>query len=322
MRGPHIAIEHLWATANAHTQYSNSAKCSRGSVAKILVILAISVTAGGAWAADPPREQAIKIVVLVQRADYEGDRIALKRLYAELTSFVGKKELVVRVRYWRGFALWRRAINGFNESADPRDLELDLQDAVVEFNEAAASDSSFADAKIAAASCLGYLAYLHQKDQAQVQTYVGKIRLLLQDVWASAPDNPRLYWVLGQMDWSRPVEKGGGQAKAFEMYEKGLEAIRKRKTITAIDPLEPSWGEPELLMNLAWSNLNRATPDLNAAEKYAHSALALVPYWHYVRDILMLQIREAKRADNRTGARSDGIAQRRNRRSIDAGARL
>jgi hypothetical protein len=54
------------------------------------------------------------------------------------------------------------------------------------------------------------------------------------------------------------------------------------------------WGEAELLMNLAFANLNRATPDLAAAERYAESALALVPYWHYVQNILLPQIRKAK----------------------------
>ena len=47
-------------------------------------------------------------------------------------------------------------------------------------------------------------------------------------------------------------------------------------------------------MSLAWSNLNRATPDLTAAENYAKAALQIVPYWHYVRDTLMQQIRDAK----------------------------
>ena len=41
-------------------------------------------------------------------------------------------------------------------------------------------------------------------------------------------------------------------------------------------------------------NLNRATPDIAAAERFAQSALTLVPYWHYVRDILMVQIQKAK----------------------------
>jgi hypothetical protein len=47
-------------------------------------------------------------------------------------------------------------------------------------------------------------------------------------------------------------------------------------------------------MNLAWSNLNRSTPDLKAAEQYAQAALKLVPYWHYVRDTLMPQILAAQ----------------------------
>jgi len=83
----------------------------------------------------------------------------------------------------------------------------------------------------------------------------------------------------------------------MEGYEKGLKAIRNHKT-TPSDSLEPSWGEPELLMSLAWSNLNRTTPDLNAAEQCARSALELIPDWHYVRDILMPQIQEAKRKRN------------------------
>ena len=86
---------------------------------------------------------------------------------------------------------------------------------------------------------------------------------------------------------------GGGQDKAIATYEKGLDAIRARKG-SPTDPLEPTWGEPELLMSLAWSNLNRTTPDLNAAGQYAEAALKLVPDWHYVRDVLMPQIRTRK----------------------------
>ena len=84
-----------------------------------------------------------------------------------------------------------------------------------------------------------------------------------------------------------------GTDKALALQEKGLEAIREHKE-TDSDPLEPTWGEPELLMSLAWSNLNRTTPDLKAAEQYAQGALKLVPYWHYVRDILIPQIRASQ----------------------------
>jgi len=100
-------------------------------------------------------------------------------------------------------------------------------------------------------------------------------------------------WVLGPIRWSSPPERGEGQDKAFEIYNKGLEVVRNQKR-GVVDPLEPEWGEPELLMSLAWSNLNRTTPDLKAAEQDAHAALKIVPYWHYVRDILMPQIRAAQ----------------------------
>ena len=42
-----------------------------------------------------------------------------------------------------------------------------------------------------------------------------------------------------------------------------------------------------------WS-MHKTEPDIPAAKQYAASALQLVPYWHYVRDILVPQIQNAK----------------------------
>jgi hypothetical protein len=256
---------------------------------------ALWIAAGAAWAApsNPARETVIKLVAQIRTADYEGDRAALARLSAELAPFTDDKEIGSRVLYWRGFALWRRALNGFNGNTDPKELETDLQSAVEEFDRALAKDAAFVDAKVGAISCLSNLLYLNQKNPARVQELLAKGAPLSKEAQAEAPANPRLLWVLGPNQWYTPPERGGGQAKALETYQKGLEAARKQRG-TVTDPLEPSWGEPELLMNLAWSNQHRTEPDLNAAEKYAQSALELVPNWHYVRDILLPQIREAK----------------------------
>src|SRR5580658_2393271 len=239
------------------------------------------------------RDPIIRIVTQIQRADYEGDRPALKRLHDQLTPIPEDNMLASRVLYWRGFALWRRAINGFNETPTPSDLEEDLTQAVTDFKDAIARDPAFVEPKVGAISSLGYLMFLNKKDQARVQELLQQLSPLLKEAVATAPDNPRLLWVLGPIRWSSPPERGGGQDKAFESYNRGLEAIRKQKH-DASDPLEPSWGEPELLMSLAWSNLSRTTPDLNAAEQDAQAALKLVPYWHYVRDILMPQIQTAQ----------------------------
>ena len=95
--------------------------------------------------------------------------------------------------------------------------------------------------------------------------------------------------------FAAPEERAKQQAIGVETYRRGLANARKQKRATS--PLEPSWGEPELLMSLAWTSLNQVTPDVAAAEKYAQEALALVPHWHYVKNILMPQIQKAKTRD-------------------------
>jgi hypothetical protein len=243
------------------------------------------------------RKAAVSIVIKIQRADYEGDRTALNKLYDELVPFVDQPEFASRVRYWRGFAKWRRAINGFNETPTPTDLAQDLTAGESEFDAAIQRDPSFVDAKVGAASCILFRQFAEGtfskiRDFEKMKEIMAPASQLLRDARAAAPENPRLLWVIGPNEWSTPPANIG-QAKAMDTYERGLKAARAQKS-DAGDPLEPSWGEPELLMSLAWSNLNRATPDLNAADNYAKAALQLVPYWHYVRDILMQQIRDAK----------------------------
>jgi hypothetical protein len=285
----------LWKPPKADRPYSNLVRPNGWRVVGLMALWIVSVSAAFAAPPERPRETVLKLVAQIQRADYEGNRVALQHLYADLEPFAADEKLASRVRYWRGFALWRRAINGFNESADPKDLEHDLTQAIAEFKESTAKDPAFVDAKVGTISCLGSLIYLALGHADRVQELIAQSSPLVKELRVSAPDNPRFVWVLGPILWNIPAERGGGQDKAIESYLKGLEAARKSKAPTG-DPLEPSWGEPELLMSLAWSSLNQAKPDLDAADQYAHSALALVPYWHYVRDILLPQIQSAKAA--------------------------
>lgn len=262
-------------------------------MAMLIAIASPCFPQAGRTLLESKREVVVKLVVWIQRADYEGDRAALKRLYGDLEPFAEDKDFGSRVRYWRGFALWRRALNGFNDSVDRIELEQDLKQAVTEFDAAAANEPPFVDAKVAAASCLLNLVFLYQNDAVRLREFLVKALPLLKEAETAEPNNPRLLWVQGARRWYNPPERGGGQAIAMETYERGLRAAREHKS-AAGDPLAPSWGEPELLMNLAWSNLNRSNPDLDAAERYARAALALIPYWHYLRDILLPQIAAAK----------------------------
>ena len=263
--------------------------CAAPAIAAAVSAPAVSAPA----TLDASRQAVIKLVEQVRTADYEGDRAALARLYGELAPYANDPAMGSRVLYWRGFALWRRVLNGFNDQVDSKEQQSDLEQATKEFEAAAALDPKFADAKAAAASCLGFLFYYYQNDPdklAQARARGGPLR---KEAAEQDPDNPRYLWVMGTMLWYIPPDHGGGQDKSIAAYEKGLASARRlRGTVT--DPLEPSWGEPENLMGLALANLNKTSPDLNVAEQDAQAALAIVPNWHYVRDILMKQIHDAQ----------------------------
>ena len=273
---------------------------------KAIIMFALFAAPVLAATPEPQRDAVVQRVAAIQRADYEGDRVTLKRCYDELTAYVDDKDLGAKVRYWRGFALWRRAVNGANDKVPPGELQDDFKQAVTEFEAAIARDPGFADARSAAGATLGNLMALYAtypdlspefKDPARKQQSIDNALTYMNDAQASDPENPRVWWVLGPVRWYQSFQRKESAEKssdaAIEMYQKGLEAARKRKNLVS-DPLTPSWGEAECLMSLAAAKFYRPAPDLAAADEYAHSALKLVPHWHYVKDILIPAIETAK----------------------------
>lgn len=137
---------------------------------------------------------------------------------------------------------------------------------------------------------MGLIGYLHMNDNAWLDKFYpgfGEAQRAIKD-----RTNPRFIWVIGPGVWRTPVDKGGGQEAVLKLYEQALLKVRSSKK--SDNPLEPRWGEAELLMSLAYTHLNKEKPDLPAAESHARAALKLVPHWHYVKDILMPQIAKAK----------------------------
>src|SRR4029078_11253741 len=102
----------------------------------LITLIFVAPVFAGATRVNDAREQAARIVAQIQRADYEGDRAAMQRGYDEVKPFMEDQKLASRIRYWRGFAKWRRAINGFNDAIDPKELARDLNPAVDEFKAA------------------------------------------------------------------------------------------------------------------------------------------------------------------------------------------
>ena len=258
----------------------------------IAAAIVLALSCANATSINDRHEQACGIVLQIRRADYAGDQIAMQKGYDDLKAFLEDKEIASRIRYWRGFAQWRRAINGFNDAVDPKALEQDLNTAIDEFKAAIELDPKFVDAKVGIISSLGFLLFADRQDEARRKERIEQILALEKEAREMAPDNPRLIWVQGPILWNRPPERGGGQNKAIQNYQRGLEIFSNTKT--SGDPLEPSWGKPEMMMSLAYCYLNAKSADLSAAERYPRSALEIVPYWHYTGDILLPQILAAK----------------------------
>src|SRR5262249_60127755 len=126
----------------------------------------------------PTRARIVQMVEQIRKADYEDDRAALKRLYDELAPFADDGQLASRVRYWRGFALWRRAFNGFNDNAPRAELEADMAQALAEFDASAARDPSFVDARVGAISCLSNLMFLHRAEPARAKELLVRAQAL------------------------------------------------------------------------------------------------------------------------------------------------
>ena len=92
--------------------------------------------------------QLTELVPAVRSADYRGDRASLDRLDASIGQ-IADSPLDDYRAYWRGFARWRRAINGFNESPLPGDLASDLEAAVGHFRTALAKRPGWIEARLA-----------------------------------------------------------------------------------------------------------------------------------------------------------------------------
>src|SRR5215470_9276946 len=94
-----------------------------GSLVPVLVALGCATSTPRAPSSE---EHVLELVEQIRQADYAGDRPALADLHAKLAAAPTGDAPRSLVLYWRGFALWRRAINGFNETPTPTDLQADV----------------------------------------------------------------------------------------------------------------------------------------------------------------------------------------------------
>lgn len=252
----------------------------------VLAVTAAALFASGAAAASEPAAFS-EIVRSVQSADYRGARAELQTLAARLEDLKDPKLLAYR-RYWRGFALWRRALNGFNETPIPPDLEADLKAGIASFQAALVERPDWIEARIGIAGCAGPLLFLARDDaprrEAVLKEYMPVVRAMSEE----GGGNPRALWLMGQNQLAAPPPHGGQPAKAAATFRRGIEAsLSEARQIAGDEPAWiPRWGAAENLMNLAYLYVHTPLANRDLALAYAEGALVAAPEWHYVRDIL------------------------------------
>jgi hypothetical protein len=238
------------------------------------------------------QEKLSALATQVVSADYRGDREALAKLDSLLAGLDGKTLVEYRA-YWRGFARWRRALNGFNETPTPVDIGDDLEKAIVHFREALERKPGWIEPRIGIVGCAASQLYLAGKDEAKRQAILAEFVPMVQGVQKDGAENARALWLIGGMQFGAPPPYGGNVPKAVATLGRGLAAAWSESTSKpAPPPWAPAWGGPENLMNLAYVRSHEATPNKDAALAYAQGALTAAPEWHYVRDILLPQIQK------------------------------
>jgi hypothetical protein len=226
----------------------------------------------------------------VLSADYRGNRPELLFLDGELAKLPDGPLSEYR-DYWRGFAMWRRAMNGFNETPAPGDLASDLEKALSRFQASMARRPDWMEARLAMVGCWGNLLYLAGKDEARRKALLDAALPSFKEVMQNAGDNPRALWIKGGMEMAAPPPTGGDFAKAAATLEHGVASAWREALADPPPPAwEPRWGGPENLMDLAWLYSHAPDKDRRAALAYARGAVVAVPEWHYVRDVLIPQI--------------------------------
>jgi hypothetical protein len=252
-----------------------------------LLMLATLALASPAFPQSKDESRLSQLASAIRAADYRGEREELRRLASALDDVKDSKLAAYR-DYWRGFALWRRALNGMNETPTPNDAGDDLKHGVASFRASLEHRPDWIEAKVGLFGCWAALMSL-DIDARQKSEILSAAIPVVKELKEKGAENPRALWLVGGTQLWSP--RGSDPSGASATYRRGLaaagaESLRNEKPADWV----PAWGAPELLMTLAFVYSNSALRNRDVAQAYADGALAAVPDWHYVRDILVPQI--------------------------------
>jgi tetratricopeptide (TPR) repeat protein len=212
-----------------------------------------------------------------------------------MEQFVEHSRLAKHARYWRGFTLWRRALNAMGQGGPADSSDADFGRANEEFRHALRLDPSYVEAQIGLLAGLTNRVFFHQDDAVKRSAFVREYRPILDGLAHTEADNPRFVFVAAAQRFHAPPVAGGDRAEAIALVERAILRQQGTGDDSIGVSLQPRWGLPELHMLLA-TLLLRAGTNLDKAERHAEHALALRPQWRAVRQNLIPAIRKQRGA--------------------------
>ena len=152
----------------------------------------------------PPSSSSFpELIPRIMKADYDGDRPGLDRLYGDVDVYLRDERVESRVRYWKGYTKWRRAMNGANEATTPPDLADDSALCADEMQRSSTLDPTFVDARVGEMACLGLVLFFDSRHAGNKER-IDRLRVLLGDLKETASGNPRYVWAGG---WPTSVHR-------------------------------------------------------------------------------------------------------------------
>ena len=162
--------------------------------------------------------------------------------------------------YWRGFALWRRVLNGFNETADAGRSRRGRSRRPWRASRRRSRCTRTGSRRSSRWSDSG-----ETRSTSPETTPTSATRSWRRPVprssssWRNAGDNPRALWIRGGMEGWAPPPVGGDLAKASATLRYGVD-VRTARGDGASESARrgcPRGEVPENLMNLAYLHLAR-----------------------------------------------------------------
>ena len=229
-----------------------------------------------------------KLAKEISTADYRGQSDYLRLLASKSLSYLESTPEGNIARYWRGFALWREALNRLNGGASRESVDSVLSAAIAEFGELLVLQPKNVEAMVGLAGCLQVRIFLWADDSRVFQATIVRAAIPGKMMREIQPDNLRVGWIVANALYRTPESAGGGRALAIT-YAENL--LSKLQPANLPDALQPQWGRVELMASLAWM-LNDINPGDKRALEIAIEALALRPDWYYLSETLIPALRK------------------------------